>query len=175
MTIRASYSAGMQPLLSLSVGRSGTTFLMRLLSSHPAVIARQDYPLEFRPFAFALFPDDQVLRSSTAPAISHPEAFLVSDAFSMYRAMAERMGKSPRYFVEKFTADLDVRRVVEATPEARFLWLIRDPRDVLLSARAFDRKRGFRGFRERDGDTDETVVVKYAVRFSKLMAGAEET
>jgi len=175
MATPALYAAAMRPLLSLSIGRSGTTFLMRLLSSHPGIVARQDYPLEFRPFAFALFPDDEVLRSSTAPEIFQSGVFSVSDAFAMYRAMAERAGKSPRYFVEKLTGRLDPQRVLDATPDAAFLWLIRDPRDVLLSARAFDRKRGFRGFREQDGDSDETVVLKYADGYTKLMAGAERT
>ena len=165
----------MQPLLSLSIGRSGTTFLMRLLSSHPGIVARQDYPLEFRPFAFALFPDDPTLLSSTAPELTRADVFSVSDAVSLYRAMAEMAGKSSRYFVEKLTGRLDARRIVRAAPDARFLWLVRDPRDVLLSARAFDRKRGFRGFRERDGDSDETVVMKYANGFKQLIDGAERT
>jgi hypothetical protein len=165
----------MQPLLSLSIGRSGTTFLMRLLSSHPGIVARQDYPLEFRPFSFALFPDDPTLLSSTRPEIPRADSFSVPDAVSLYRAMAEMAGKSPRYFVEKLTGQLDTRRIVRAAPDARFLWLVRDPRDVLLSARAFDRKRGLRGFRERDGDSDETVVLKYADGFKRLIDGAERT
>jgi hypothetical protein len=169
------YAAGMRPLLSLSIGRSGTTFLMRLLSGHPQIVARQDYPLEFRPFAFALFPDDPELLASAAPDIPQAEAFSVSDAFALYRAMAEKMGKSPRFFVEKLTGRLDPQRIVTATPDARFLWLVRDPRDVLLSARAFDRKRRFRGFREQNGDSDETVVLKYADGFRRLIDSAERT
>jgi hypothetical protein len=165
----------MRPLLSLSIGRSGTTLLVRLLSGHPGIVARQDYPLEFRPFAFALFPDDPVLLSSTAPEILRPESFSIADAYALYRAMAERQEKSPQYFAEKLTAWLDTQRIVRAAPDARFLWLVRDPRDVLLSARAFDRKRGFRGFRERDGDCDETVVLKYADAFGRLIDGAERT
>lgn len=65
--------------------------------------------------------------------------------------------------------------MIEIDPKARFIFLVRDPRDTLLSARDFDRKRGHRGFVEQDGDTDELVVLKYRYLFGWLIANAEAT
>ena len=40
---------------------------------------------------------------------------------------------------------------------------------MLSSARAFDEKRGYRGFVEREGDTEEAVVARYAGLYARLL------
>ena len=47
-TVQSQYVPTIQPLLVTSLGRSGTTFLMRLLSAHPSVVAYRAYPYEMR-------------------------------------------------------------------------------------------------------------------------------
>lgn len=168
-------AADITPILTLSIGRSGTTLMMRLMSSHPHVVARQDYPLEFQPFLYALFPENTLVRSRTAPDLGNPERFLIADAMAVYADMARAAGKRARYLVEKLPGGLDAERILAAVPTTRFLWLVRDPRDVLLSARAFDAKRGYRGFREQDGDSDETVVLKYVTGFQNVLRAAGVT
>ena len=51
----------MIPIFLVSSGRSGTTYLMRLLASHPAIVAYEEYPLEFRPALFSLYPDYTIM------------------------------------------------------------------------------------------------------------------
>jgi Sulfotransferase family len=46
--VRSGYEPALRPLLLTSVGRSGTTWLMRLLSAHPAIVAFRNYPYEVR-------------------------------------------------------------------------------------------------------------------------------
>ncbi|HUE60096.1 MAG TPA: hypothetical protein VMO88_10975, partial [Acidimicrobiales bacterium] len=44
--IRTAYAPRLQPLMLTSLGRMGTTWMMRLLSEHPAVVTYRDYPYE---------------------------------------------------------------------------------------------------------------------------------
>ncbi len=43
---QSAYEPVLQPLMLTSLGRMGTTWMMRLLSEHPAVVAYRDYPYE---------------------------------------------------------------------------------------------------------------------------------
>ena len=149
-------------------------FLMRLLCGFiRRIVARQDYPLEFRPFAFALFPDDPALLSSTAPELTSGRCLFGLGRRLMVSCNGRNgMGKSSRYFRRRAHRPARYRRIVSATPDARFLWARPRPRDVLLSARAFDRS-GLSRVREQDGDSDEIVVLKYADGFRQLIDGAE--
>lgn len=44
--LRTGFEPGIQPLLLTSPGRTGTTWLMRLLAEHPRIVAFRDYPYE---------------------------------------------------------------------------------------------------------------------------------
>jgi hypothetical protein len=44
--MRASYKSQLNPLMITSLGRSGSTWLMRLLMQHPAIVAHNSYPYE---------------------------------------------------------------------------------------------------------------------------------
>lgn len=46
--LRPPYQPRLQPLLVTSIGRTGTTLLMRLLAAHPAVVAYRRHPYEAR-------------------------------------------------------------------------------------------------------------------------------
>jgi hypothetical protein len=51
-----------KPVFLVAEGRTGTTLLMRVLASHHRIVAYEDYPLEFRPALFSLYPDYPVMR-----------------------------------------------------------------------------------------------------------------
>ncbi len=148
--------------------------MMRILASHPKIIANEAYPLEFKAFVFSLYPE-QAFRSQTESErysftgdedclrepLRRNGRLTRSDVENVYARLAANSGKTPSFFAEKFPSWLPIDPSQADVVDLRTIVLHRDPRDVLLSARAFDQKRGFRGFRERDGDSDEDVVVKY--------------
>jgi len=69
------YEPRLQPLLVTSLGRTGTTLLMNLLSAHPAIVAHRAYPFEIFPARYWL----HLLRVLVEPAdhrrSSHPSTF----------------------------------------------------------------------------------------------------
>ncbi len=46
--LRTGFEATLQPLMVNALGRSGSTWIMRLLAEHPRVVAHRDYPYETR-------------------------------------------------------------------------------------------------------------------------------
>ena len=46
--LHSGYQPALNPLMLTSPGRSGTTWVMRLLSEHPGIVALRHYPYEFR-------------------------------------------------------------------------------------------------------------------------------
>lgn len=176
-------SSAPDPLFQVALGRSGTTFAMRLVAAHPTIVAHMAYPLELRAFAFALHPDDEGLQKGAAHyrdlapfseadrgEIDSGRAPTRESVRDLYRRMASNQDKpAPRYATEKYPPRLDLAAAREKEPGLRAMFLVRDPRDVLSSARAFDEKRGYRGFVEREGDTDEVVVERYAGLYERLL------
>jgi len=73
--IASSVEPRLRPLLVTSLGRTGTTLLMNLLSAHPAVVAHRAYPYEIFPARYWL----HLLRVLAEPAdfvdSSHPTTF----------------------------------------------------------------------------------------------------
>lgn len=52
--VLAGYRPRFQPLIVTSLGRTGSTWLMRLLTEHPAVLTYRQYPYEVRPAKYWL-------------------------------------------------------------------------------------------------------------------------
>src|SRR5262245_14072742 len=78
----------------------------------------------------------------------------------LYAEVAKREQKTDaRYFVEK---QLPVSRGPELMAElyegSREIFLVRDPRDLLASVLAYNRKRGFHSFGREQVDTDEEFI-----------------
>jgi hypothetical protein len=138
-------------------GRSGTTLLRAMFDSHPDLAIpdevsfivrlsrphyahRYGWPREFRaePCADLLLANGSLRRWGLDPdevrsALLHPPAGSFADAVRrLYQLWAERQGK-PRYGDKTPTHVLYLRRLARTFPEARFVHLIRDGRDVALS------------------------------------------
>lgn len=79
-------------------------------------------------------------------------------AFSetLFQAAQDRGDVAPVYYAEK-TSGFAVQ-MAETIPGARKIHLLRDPRDVLISSRAFNRKRGKLSFGWTPDDTDMTFA-----------------
>lgn len=73
--VRSTFSPTLEPILVTSLGRTGTTWLMRLLLEHPSIVVHPTYPYESRFAAYWM----QMLRVMAGPAdhhhSSHPDTF----------------------------------------------------------------------------------------------------
>ena len=193
--IATAYAERHQPLLLLGLGRSGTTYAMRLLGGHPGILVPGGHPYEMRPPVW-LWHAAQVLSAPGADASMHPDGFESRDAdrlgYNPYRsrdwedaAGAEAVVRwqeeglpaaaiefckrqvdefvrcctavrpvPPRYVAQKMLVSLTRHFVRNIYPGAREVFLVRDFRDVWLSARSFNRQRGSTSF-GREGFADD--------------------
>jgi Sulfotransferase family len=201
------YTPRIQPLMLTSLGRMGTTWMMRLLSAHPSVVAFRDYPYEVMPARYWM----HQLRVLAAPAdygaSSNPDSFGADlwkvghnpfygvllrrspeaarwlgrehvhrmaafcqetiDAF--YGHVAELQGQANvRYFAEKSLPDHIPTMMQDLYPRMREIVLVRDPRDVVCSMLAFNRKRGYQSFGRERAESDAEFVRRLAVDLSTL-------
>ena len=69
-SIPSDFTPTLQPMLLRSMPRSGSTWTMRLLASHPQIVTHQRYPYETRPAQYWL----TVLQVLTEPWEGHPVA-----------------------------------------------------------------------------------------------------
>ena len=71
--LRTGFAPRLRPLMVTSLGRTGTTWLMRLLSQHPQIVSRRRYPYETRLARYWM----QMVKILTEPAdhddSSHPD------------------------------------------------------------------------------------------------------
>jgi hypothetical protein len=137
----------------VGVGRSGTTLLRLMLDAHdalaipaethfiPAVAGMSGEPATLRRrflealTGFETWPDLTISAAELDAALAGIEPFTVADGVRcFYRLYAKRRGKtrvgdkSPPYC-------LHIATIARLLPEARFVHLIRDGRDVVLSVR----------------------------------------
>jgi hypothetical protein len=79
---------------------------------------------------------------------------------SFYREHARgRKRTTPAFFAEKFAPGDHIRSIMwQLYPRTREIFLVRDPRDTLVSVRAFENKRGRGEFAGQLVETDEQLV-----------------
>jgi hypothetical protein len=180
----------LSPLAVTSLGRSGSTWLMHLLSFHPEIIVYDKYPyeakvnianmlalkcLQLRPAAdaaaftnSAFWSDGQMLRNGPNIRVEDRMAYLdllkrngigfhMKVVEDFYRETAERQGKaSPQYFAEKYSGGADSEW--ELWPNTKELLLVRDLRDLVCSALAFNHKTQSKAFGRGEVQSDEEYV-----------------
>lgn len=200
-----------QPIVLNALGRTGSTWTMRLLSQHPGIVATPLYPYEDRsagvwmhmlkvlssprnaissmkpinfdselgfighhpfntPTRFQALPSGSRLQRWFGKAyVEDLIAFCLASADSYYHEIAAAYGKeASRYFVEKFEPLHIPNLVWELYPHSKEIILIRDFRDVFCSARAFNRKRGFKAFGEEAAGGEEDWIVGLGRRTQTL-------
>lgn len=190
-----------QPLMLTAVGRSGTTWLMHLLSRHPCIAVFPRYPYEstiaerittsyrdlihsevFRePYMRSLLRDKYLL----AADLPHEELSLLTEEISgmikrqiddllsslmevldhLYSKARPKEGQlldadlqnEPRYFAEKNGLRPEWL-FWEMYPKAKEIFLVRDFRDMVCSALAFNAKRGTVKFGRQHVKSDREFV-----------------
>ena len=185
--IASTFEPTIQPLLVTSLGRMGTTWMMRLLSEHPAIAALRIHPYETRPGKFWMqllakpfwrdepFWNDPLSRFSgaskeqwAAPDQDWFRAKLIEQvAMSCQRSVEEcyrdiaaaRKQQRPAFFAEKHIPDEVPGILWELYENTREIFIVRDFRDMLCSIRAFNAKRGSAGF-NRDQVTSEAEYIQ---------------
>ena len=196
-------AGGPAPVLLAALGRSGSTWAMRLLAAHPEVVVHRAYPFETRLLQYHV----ELAALQTRPAdLEDPDlerlggpgwikanpyfrpdetryawlsdagarlalAHAARSAQAFYAHVAEAQGDDPgTHVAEKAPPDpARLDRVRAVHPGSRVLALLRDPRDVVASVKAFDAKRGFDGFGRGDAGDDASFAGRIA-RGSEALA-----
>lgn len=85
--VQSGYAPALRPLLLTAMGRSGTTWAMRLFSEHPQIVVHAQYPYEVRAAAYWMHTFEVLSRP--ADPIEAPRAGLASNP--------HRVGHNPFY------------------------------------------------------------------------------
>jgi len=201
------YEPQLSPITVTSLGRMGTTWLMRLLAQHPDVVVHPQYPYELGVAKYWA----HLLQVASGPAdhrySSHPERFTAQathighnpylgdfldgspelhrwldttqpallgacaqQSLDQFYGMVADLagGDHPRFFAEKSLPDHVPDVLGDLYPHGRELILVRDIRDVICSAIAFDAKRNRRSF-GRESLDDLRFVSQLQMDLGRLM------
>lgn len=204
--LRSGFEPAMQPLLLTSLGRSGSTWLMKMFAAHPEIVVMRRFPYESSAAKYWMhamkvlsdpasidlsahpdsFHSDRWWAGSNPyfdpPAIEDPERaawlarehverlarFFQESVEQWYVTVAHSQGQErPRYFAEKHLWPNFLPMLMrELYPDAREIFLVRDFRDVALSALGTDARRGYAGFGKDPGMSDEDYVRDVVTRMA---------
>ncbi len=168
--LNSGYEPKLQPLVISSSGRSGSTWFMRLLSQHPAIITCEIYAYETRVWPFWMqllqFLSQRANPIETPFSADYPPkaaAFCQQTLDGFYQHLAEAQGKiiNPSelsYFAEKNTHNPNIHLLMEIYPQGKEVILVRDFRDLASSVLAFNKKRGTEGFGRQKFKSDDEYV-----------------
>ena len=183
------------PLVCVRVaeGRCGSTLLMQLLATSPAIVFDDRYPAEYR---FASYfarvaemmtePFDEARHPGATPFFFRdspvwgpvPFGSDVVDVAALRPAMLRSMWTAwsdaasaerphARYYAEKIAVPLEV--LTGAGLACRVIDLVRDPRDMLASIRSFS-ERTAGGFGRRPGQAEHEYVVEFIDRIGSTLS-----
>ncbi len=187
---------GLVPVLvRMLEGRVGSTAMMRLLGTSPEIAFERKYPFESSYLTYLARLVGQLALRPSAPgvmleivyqtderigplpfdahiieplALAHRSLAAVWAEFSAL--LAERSPVPVRYYAEKYWGS--AQQLIEAGLRPVVIDLVRDPRDVIASVRAFNRRRSNRLF-GRPGAADDSehfrqLVMGMALRFEQF-------
>jgi hypothetical protein len=112
LSLRSGYQPKLRPLMVTSMGRTGTTWLMRLLSEHPRIVAQRIHPYETRAANYWLHMLAVLSQQASREESLFPEGFLKNDV---------QVAHNP-YFTTPYADDPEVHR-----------WLGRDYPEALAA------------------------------------------
>lgn len=177
------------PIMVRTFGRTGSTLLMQILGSSDQILFEREYPFEHRYLTYVYnmarmikespkadddWSNDVLFqcRSSYIGSMPYGKTGLV-DKESLFNysfvSLWEQYSRSMRevasaeygrdyYYAEKVPTEVaDASNVLL---RARNIFLLRDPRDEMVSIMSFNKKRGFHSFGWSENDTD----ISYAKR-----------
>lgn len=177
-----------------SYGRSGSTLLMRMLRQHPSFLVRSLFPYETRTAQYLYaaaqaggLSSEVVYKNVPYAPVQGGDGELLAivnrladlsnakrDADAVYQALGELERRPAATIgVEKSLGGELLRELAESWPQTRVIYLLRDPRSIYLSVKAFNRKRGTGGFGAEIGDEG---LFRRILGFTKLAnAGGPNT
>jgi len=186
------------PVMVRTFGRTGSTLLMQILGTHRNVCFERQYPFEHRYLTYVYnmsrmmglkarvdepWDNDVLFRgkqrmmgclpygnTKSINRDSLADRTLLSLWLDFSAEMRESAGIGPdekAFYAEKVPPYV-AETVNQALP-AKNLFLLRDPRDEMVSIMSFNQKRGYNSFGWVDTDTDVTYAVKMCKNRQKFM------
>ncbi len=177
------------PLLVRTFGRTGSTLLMQILATSDRVRFEREYPFEHRYLSYAYnlarlvrapvedraaWNNDVLFRNQSPLVGGLPygkiksfdvewlsRELFVSTWEQFSRAMRRSAGLAddvPAWYAEK--APHQVADLANELLGGRNVFLLRDPRDEMVSIKSFNAKRGFASFGWVESDTDDSYARK---------------
>lgn len=132
-------------LVDMPTGRVGSTLLMKVLGSSNQIAFDRIYPFESRFICHSLqssqLPFQTAIRARDDLAVDAFEAL-----WDAYSARLQAAFPDARYYAEKLLTNMPLSVIHASRITPRIIELVRDPRDILVSVRAFNAKRGVQGF-----------------------------
>jgi hypothetical protein len=132
-------------LIDMPNGRVGSTLLMKVLGASNQVAFDRIYPYESRFICHSLKACDLPFQTTVASADE-----LAADSFlALWSSYSDRLKAAfpqAQYYAEKLLTDMPLGVIHASGVTPRYIELVRDPRDILVSIRAFNAKRGVQGF-----------------------------
>lgn len=178
--------AGRQLVFVGGQGKSGTTWVQLLLDAHPDAVAGGEALLaeSLGPDTYALAAHyNRTLAANNARFSELPDypAFDEADAVALARAaltlsLAKLARRKPaaRLIAERTPSNIGrIRELAELFPGARFVHVIRDPRDVAVSLWAH-RERLEPGAVAREYGSPEALAVALTERWQAVVGGARD-
>jgi len=173
-------------------GRVGSTLLMRFLASSPDVALDRRYPHgEYRYLSYCARAASfltQRWNPGTDPGVTElffgegqrfgplpfvPVSLDLDDLHRrtlvhLWSACSEAMldqHRSARWYAEKLAVPAEV--IIDAGIPLRLIDCVRDPRDVLVSIRAFTAATGMDGFGRRSGEPESQYLPRFIATFAQ--------
>lgn len=179
------------PIYLVSSGRSGSTLLMKILSLHPQILVRSIFPYETRASQYYYLSYQQGKKQSSFSLLEFKNAVYrpfplkdkdsakwsesqssteltelghnLTESYYSFLSVLEKKEKVS-YFAEKAKGIHLCKLMTENFPNSKVIFLYRDPRDIFISAKLFNKKRGNSRF---GGDKGDHAMYSQIIRFLK--------
>ena len=179
----------------VSYGRSGSTIFMRMLRQNPAFLIRRLFPYETRTSQYLFAASKVGLPPDLSPVTYQGAAYDFAqhgdeavwdfgrqrnalgpgDPIAFSRIMLDHVADIERnteaiHSVEKGIGIELAREIAAARPEARVIFLIRDPRSIYYSVKSFNKKRNIISFGEEAGSSELYRRIVQSLQYMRLLS-----